>query len=264
MDQQEPVDFESFLQDIGQHSIKYGPSLSGLTGPNEPLNLAALLNSAEETSARSLAVTACIKSACHIYEHLSSCYRERILQDWRIASMESNQFRATGKIAFFEMKTFLITAETAALLQKSAITQFGQQDQLSQRDQRIATVRMRSIVFAMKEGISPAHFIPLPTQIKGFPSLSRVILVIHGQLSCYGFKKKGSIYREVLDLENIMSLIGVPTSTLTFSLQIHTTAKTNVEERLSREVFPLLRTRARLLGLEKRHDKNELLGWSCT
>lgn len=248
MEQHEPVDFASFLLGVGQDSADdWRTTYEVRRGTGKPLDLAAV-RSAEETWIQSPTKTAWLKELSHRDPPRSWRYRDRVLQDWRAASMQSRQFRAMRKIAFFEMKTFLITAETAALLQRSMIKQ------LSHRDQKVATERMRSIAFPI--GVEKIHVtcLPLPSRIKGFPSLSSVGIVTHGQKDNSYVRERAAICREApCQFKDVMSQCGVPISRLKISIQIYRTAEVDrweaMEEILSREVYPLLRTRARLLSL---------------
>lgn len=248
MEQHEPVDFDSFLLGVGQISADDRQTASEvLRGTGKRLELAAGL-SAEWTSVQSRGKTAWLKLPSQRVPTPSWRYKDRALQDWRAASMQSRQFRAMGKIAFFEMKSFLITAETAKLLQRSIIKQ------LSRRDQKMATERMRSIAFPIGADVIHIACLPLPSRIKGFPSLSRVCFVIHGQKGNSCLKEWEAICRETPgQFKDVISQCGVPISRLKISIQIHRTAEVNrweaMEGILSRKVYPLLRTRAKLLSL---------------
>ena len=243
MEQQEPVDFDTFLRGVSQDSADDRRTASeALRGPGEPLDLAAAL-SAEETATQSRINPFWTKDP-----PISWRYRDRTLRDWRAASIPSRQFRAMGKFAFFKMKTFLFTAETAALLQRSMLRQ------LSRQDQKMAAERIRSIVFPIAVERIHISCLPLPTRIKGFPSLTSVCFAVHGRLDNTDLKEKGVICREIpSEFQNVMSQFGIPTSRPEISLEIHRTAGIvtwrDMEGRLSREVYPLLRTRARLLRL---------------
>ena len=112
MEQHEPVDFDSFLLVAGQVSPDDWRTTSEVPrGTGKLLELAAALNT-EWTSIQSRGKTVWLKVPSH---RDPPQYRDRVLQDWRAASMQSRQSRAMGKIAFFEMKSFLITAETAKI-----------------------------------------------------------------------------------------------------------------------------------------------------
>ena len=246
MAQHEPVDFDSFLLDVGQDSADTRRTeVRKTTG--KPLDGAAAL-SAEETSLQGRIETACLKSPSY-RDHLASrrC-RDRALQDWRAASMPYRHFRAMGKIAFFEMKSFLITAETAALLQGAMIKQ------LCRWDQKMATERLKSVAFPIEVGAMHVTCLRLPSRIKGFPSLSRVGLVIHGQPDNSCLWERDAICREApCQLKDVISQFGIAISRLEISIQLHRSAEVDrwevLERMLSRGVYPLLQVRARLLSL---------------
>lgn len=233
---------QSLPQELFKQIIEY------VMQDDEPVDFAAFLASVEQANrvlwirsqtarSRNPPTMPGVPLVCsELWRRSRSLQLKSHLRDWNIACIHSQQFRAMGKIAFWEMKTFLMSVPEAGLLQHSIFRH------LSHRDQEMAAQRIRVITFPMEE-ISASILRGLCKQIRGFPRLSQLTLSFG-----WSFGPDDEYDRTVEAkpapywVKEMMSSYGVEAQEMSVSLQIHSNPLNatweNLAKLLMRMVFP--------------------------
>ena len=228
MQDDEPVDFAAFLASVEQaNRVLWIRRIHDRSLP-QPVNWNSLQAQAM------LQGVPLVQS--ELWRRSRSLQLKNHLRDWNIACIHSQQFRAMGKIAFWEMKTFLMTVPEARLLRKSRIRQ------LSLQDQRIAAERIWNITIPLEE-ISASILKSLCKQIRGFPRLSQLTLSLGWSLGPDDeYERTAETKPAPYWVNEMMSSYGVEAQEMSVSLQIHSNPRNATWESLTkflmRMVFP--------------------------
>ena len=228
MQDDEPVDFAAFLASVRQANRVLFLRRMNDRSPHQPVNWDSL-----QTHAMLQGVPL-VQS--ELWRRSRSLHLKSHLRDWKIACIHSQHFRAMGKIAFWEMKTFLMSVTEAKLLRKSRIRP------LSSRDQKIAAQRIRAITLPMEE-ISASILKGVCKQIRHFPRLGRLTLSLGWSLGPDDeYDGTAETRHAPYWVNEMMCSYGVEALRMSVSLQIHSNPLNatweNLTKFLMRMVFP--------------------------
>ncbi|MDI1490517.1 MAG: hypothetical protein OHK93_001721 [Ramalina farinacea] len=226
MQDDEPVDFAAFLASVEQANRVVWIRRIHKRSLHQPVNWDSLPPQAM------LQGVPLVQS--DLWRRSRSLQLKSHLRDWSIACIHSQQFKAMGKIAFWEMKTFLMTVPEAKQLRKSRIRP------LSLRDQSVAAERIWNITMPLEE-LSASILKGLCKQIRGFPRLSQLTFSLGWSLGPDDeydgtLKTRPAPYW----VNELMSSYGVEAAgKMSVSLQIHSNPLNATWENLARFLMML-------------------------